>query len=119
MPHQPSNGQVKIKFVSVSLTVELKADLHQWADDTSYEDLVAYMNDAYLDGYRLGVKGEEVGVSASLTSLEKGQSKANSGTMLVERATTVERALKRLFWAHVHVFEKTWPKSSQVIDDDW
>jgi hypothetical protein len=119
MPHQPSKPNGQMKFVSVSLTVDLKRELHAFAEDCTAENLIAYMEEAYLDGYRLGFKGEEVGVSASLTGREIGQSKANAEVMLIERASTVERALKRLFWAHTQIFEKKWPKAAQIADDDW
>lgn len=119
MPHQPSKPNGQMKFVSVSLTVELKQELHKWAEECDTDNLIAYIEEAYLDGYRLGTKGEAVGCAASLVGREIGQSKANTEVMLIERASTAERALKRLFWAHTVVFEKKWPKSAQVMDDDW
>ena len=119
MPHQPSKPNGQMKFVSVSLTVELKGDLHHFAEDCDADSLIAYIEQAYLDGYRLGLKAEDVGASASLTGREIGQSKANAEVMLIERASTATRALKRLFWAHCVVFEKKWPKAAQIADDDW
>jgi hypothetical protein len=115
---RPQNGS-NVKFVSASLTVERRAALTKFKDDWSDESLIAYLQECSYDMYRFGLKGEDVGFSASLTSLGKGQSKANEGFMLIERGSTPIRAIMRLFWAHNELFEKQWPKESAQTDEDW
>lgn len=117
MPHKPSRLQnEKVQFVSTSLTVELKSALANWAHDNQ-GDLVEHIENAVKGGYRISVKEEDEGYSASMTFVRlQGP---NKGLVLVERASTPTRALLKLLWCHFKHFGLVWPRDKTTEEDDW
>lgn len=122
MPHQPSsqqnNGVTKVSFCSVSLTKDRRVELRKWADECTGDNVLEYLTDLAMDGYRISVKSEDKGYSASISSTGRSGSKGNNDKVLMERGSTAERALKRAIWAHLEVFERKWATGAD-IDDDW
>lgn len=117
MPHKPSQGRAdQVQFVSVSLTVELKHVLANWAADND-QSVFALMIEAVNSGYRVTVKEESEGSSASMAYLRT--TGVNKGLVLMERGSTPERALKRLLWAHYSHFKLVWPRERASPEDDW
>lgn len=117
MPHKPAtNRNVTVQFVSVSLTVDLKHDLANWAADNRPR-LVEILADVVQNGYRVSIKSEEQGYSASMAAIR--DQLPNKGLILVERGGTPERTLLRLLWAHHSHFKGVWPRDAAVEGDDW
>jgi hypothetical protein len=118
MPHKPAqrSASEKVSYVSCSLTVDLKPQLKTWAERNE-DDLLAHIDKAVMQGLRFGCKREEGGYQASLAELASNY--PNSGKVLVERASTPKRAIQRLCWAHLELFETTWPGGTMAVDDDW
>lgn len=117
MPHKPSpRGNDSVQFVSVSLTVELKHQLADWAAECA-PDLVKWMNHAVEGGYRISVKEEADGYSANMATVRAEG--PNKGLVLMERGSSPERALLRLLWAHNVYFKLVWPKDKVKEEDDW
>lgn len=117
MPHKPSvKSAGQVQFVSVSLTVELKKQLGDWARGNE-SSILELLEDVVQSGYRFSVKEEEVGYVASL-SFVRAQG-PNSGLVLMERGGTPTRALLRLLWAHTAHFKLIWPKEARTAEDDW
>lgn len=117
MPHKPAQrGPSDVRFVSSSLTVEMKPQLANWAMDNRSK-LVDLIGDVVQNGYRVSVKSEEQGYSASMSAIR--EKLPNQGLVLVERAGTPERALLRLLWAHYSHFRTIWPRDAATPEDDW
>jgi hypothetical protein len=98
------------------LTVALKPDLAAWAHENEPRVLALIADDVRL-GYRVSVKEEDEGFSASMAFIR--ETGPNKGLVLVERASTPQRALLRLLWAHHEHFHLVWPKVREVEGDDW
>lgn len=117
MPHKPANSRTtNVQFVSCSLTVDLKSELANWAADNK-ANLLELIERTVQAGYRLSIKEENEGYSASLASVRT--TGPNLGLVLVERGSSPERTLLRLLWAHNSLFKLVWPRSKESPEDDW
>lgn len=117
MPHKPSPARnTTVQFVSVSLTAELKHVLANWATDNS-GNIIKWLADGVQAGYRISIKEESEGYSANMSALR--DTSANKGLVLMERASSPERALLRLLWAHNVHFKLIWPRDKTTTEDDW
>lgn len=102
--------------MSVSLTAELKTALRSWVDENEHRTLDLICNAAQA-GYRVTVKSEDEGYSASMAFIRP--SGPNTGLVLVERGSTPQRALQRLLWAHNSHFDLVWPRNREATEQDW
>lgn len=118
MPHKPSPAQSRnVTFVSVSLTVELKAELAEFASTVDGVDLLDLVEHTAMAGYRLGLKEDAQGFTANMSMLRENG--PNKGIILQEWGSTPKRALLRLLWAHYEHFKLIWPADRSKVDDDW
>jgi hypothetical protein len=99
------------------LTVANKADLSEWASNVTLADVLDLVEEYVMAGYRISVKEDPKGFTANMAMQRAGG--PNKGLILQEWASTPQRALKRLLWAHSELFKLVWPANAKQEEEDW
>lgn len=114
------NGYAKPTFVRCDLTSDQKKALAKWADESSADDLLNYIDESCTEGYVLSIKPTDDCYQASLTqSRPNAIHVPNGGKSLVTRASTPERVLWAIYYKHKEVMNKDWSKGNAEASVDW
>jgi hypothetical protein len=117
---EESNGYRQPTFVRCDLSSDQKAQMAEWANRSSSDDLFELLSVSIQENYQLSVKPLDVGYQASLTQTRPvSTTNANGGKCLVTRASTPERAIWSLYFKHTQLLKKNWSGASQTQEFEW